>query len=483
MKKGTLLSLLLGTSWLIVSPSAAQNQVVKMTSSKSVGETITLLTNRSKDAVTIDWGNGVIQTYNQTEAPITTIQGTLQGSVITLTGSDALTMLSCENNGITALDVSGAKGLEALYCQNNALTTLNLTGLTKLVELDVSNNQIANLVTTSSNLSALENLNIANNNMTRFANSTFISSSASRNLQRINIAGNQFANAYFTSNTEIDFLNCAKNEFKTLTVTNNKKLSTLVFNDNQVNRFNMPTEGLPLLITFICDNNDVTTLDFSSNDSLKDISVANNKMTSLLIPNRKMQSLNISGNALSFQSFPKIANLPAQGMFAYVPQSDVDITNKLQYSNTYEGYFLPQNPSYSTRTNSTYQLNMTDFRKDATGLPRVTLTPVLVNKDGSETALELASATNKEQDYTYVSGVFTFLKPFEKVLIKMTHDDYPDLVIRSTPFVIGEENITGINSTELVRAQEGIAYDLQGLPVKNPSKGIFIQDGKKIYIK
>ena len=48
-----------------------------------------------------------------------------------------------------------------------------------------------------------------------------------------------------------------------------------------------------------------------------------------------------------------------------------------------------------------------------------------------------------------------------------------------------DENTTGINEHELHESHElsGAIYDLQGRKVANPSKGLYIVNGKKVVIK
>ena len=68
-----------------------------------------------------------------------------QGNQLTaldVSGNNALEDLFCDNNQLTALDVSGNNALEYLYCNNNQLTALDVSQNTALVNLKCYNNQI-----------------------------------------------------------------------------------------------------------------------------------------------------------------------------------------------------------------------------------------------------------------------------------------------------------------------------------------------------
>jgi hypothetical protein len=59
--------------------------------------------------------------------------------------SGALTVLDCNNNSLTSLDVSGLTSLTVLYCNNNSLTSLDVSGLTSLTVLYCNNNSLTSL--------------------------------------------------------------------------------------------------------------------------------------------------------------------------------------------------------------------------------------------------------------------------------------------------------------------------------------------------
>lgn len=492
MKKSKLFPVaLMAVCFMSGSSLMAQDHVVKMTTAKNVGEKLTLAVNNTNAGVTVDWGDGTAVAYpKSTTEAICTIEGTVKGANITVSGATTFNTLICEDNKLTALDVSGASGLQSLYCQNNQLTTLNIAALTSLKDLDVSDNQIEVLTgNKNNNFGNLENLNVANNGMTTIAGSKSVSSIGGANMQHLNIANNKFGSVYVSNNTSLETLIMSNLGISsnTLQLQNCPNLGTVVVNGNSYRGVKLPEAGLSELQQIVCDGNQIATIDLSASAALKDVSVANNGMSEIALPVVKLQSMNCGGNALAFNSLPGNKNRPANdALFAYAPQADIDITGltPFTYSTTYGAKYMPVCPSYADRNKTGYYVDLTDYRKDGSGASYVVFEPVSI-VDGQDVALEVASASNKEKDYTLVGSVkLAFLKPFKSVSVKMTHPNYPGLVIRTIPFAVGEENLVGISDIEIEGAKDnGLIYDLQGRRVANPKNGIFIKNGKKVFIK
>lgn len=458
----------------------AQDQEVRLTTSRAAGQTLTMQVNRVRDGVTVDWGDGNAVTYPRTDDVLCTITGTVKGENIVLRGGYALNTLICEGGDITAAVVSGATELRSLYLQNNKLTSIDLTSLSKLVDLDLSGNQITALAISESKNPLLENVNLANNGMEKIGSSTAFSCRTAA-LQHINVNGNKFKNIYTTANANLDALFCAGNQVERLDISRSPNISALVCNDNAITRITLPTDGLVELQQLVCDNNQIAALDLSASKKLVDLSCSNNGMSSLLYPSIKLNSLSCGGNALTFRALPSAANKPDEGYLSYLPQADFDVTSLLTKSTTYDGYYLPQCPDYASRNTAEYILDLNEYRTDASGRASVNFAAVEVMSDGTERTLTAARAADPNQDYTQTQGRFTFLKPFGKVRVLMTHTGYPELTIRTSIFVIGEENITSIDALELEPAmQNGTTYDLQGRRVRQAQHGIYIQNGKKI---
>jgi Leucine-rich repeat (LRR) protein len=75
-----------------------------------------------------------------------------------------LTVINCDRNQLTSLDVSKVPALEVLGCRINQLTSLNVSGLSRMIEFNCNNNQLTTL-----NIVGLTSLRIfwcENNNLT-----------------------------------------------------------------------------------------------------------------------------------------------------------------------------------------------------------------------------------------------------------------------------------------------------------------------------
>lgn len=459
----------------------AQDQVVKLTTSKGSGAALTLVVNRSAQNVRVDWGDGIPVAYEVANTPLQTLTGTVKGQTITLTSAGKLTTLICEGQELTALDVTGANSLQSLYCQNNRLTTLDVTRLSKLTDIDVSGNQISALTLSEAKNPLLENVNLANNGMRRLNNGgNFIIRTAS--LQHINVSGNNFTGIYVTSNVNLDALQCAGNKFTRLDLSRVGSLTTLVANDNKLSSVTMTSStGLPELRQLILDNNELATLDVRQSSHLYDLSVSNNNMSNLVIPSIKLGSMNCGGNALSFRSLPVSRFQPATGYFAYTPQADLDITSRLKKADN-GAYYVEQNvDGYSAQNNTKYILDLTDYRKDSGGANTVNFTFFSEDESGNITELEKASAAKRTLDYTASSGKFTFMTPKKKVYAVLTQRDYPGLNIKTTVFAVGKDQTTGVATIQTVTDASAVIYDLQGRRVATPEKGtLYIINGKKV---
>jgi hypothetical protein len=83
--------------------------------------------------------------------------------------------------------------------------------------------------------------------------------------------------------------------------------------------------------------------------------------------------------------------------------------------------------------------------------------------------------------------MFTMLTPiFEGYTLKESDAVYDELAYVSKNLEITYTYSNGETGIEEVKSESGkmkTIYDLQGRKVENPSKGIYIIDGKKVFIK
>lgn len=95
-----------------------------------------------------------------------------------------------------------------------------------------------------------------------------------------------------------------------------------------------------------------------------------------------------------------------------------------------------------------------------------------------ETGTSLAGLTadGKIQKLSEKATVGAFRAYFEFL------ENQTEASIASYSLVIGDDNTTGINSINAAQESNSF-YNLQGMPVKQPKKGLYISNGKKIIIK
>lgn len=116
-----------------------------------------------------------------------------------LTGIEAfanINRLYCENNNLTALDISALTGLTQLRAGNNNLSTLVVTTNTALTQLLFDNNNISTI-------------NVSNNTL----------------LTKINAHNNALTSINLSSNTALEILRLQSNNLSDLDVSNNSSLT------------------------------------------------------------------------------------------------------------------------------------------------------------------------------------------------------------------------------------------------------------------
>lgn len=255
MKKNKLFVSLLAAGMLAISPAMADD-VVKLTTSKTAGETVSLQINNA-DGVTVDWGTGTPVAVENTGTTGLTLTGTLGGSTITIKSPAKLQTLICDNLGLTAIDLSAAPNLRSLYCQNNALTTLDLGGCKLLTDLNCANNKLSSISLAATPV--LETVNLSGNDLT----GTFTYKSST--LQHLNISGNAYTGVNLNSNTNLDVLKCAETSVKSVATTSNA------------------------ISVIMCGNSAVSSMTINGTmPSLRDVFAENNKLSKL---NVEMQTI------------------------------------------------------------------------------------------------------------------------------------------------------------------------------------------------
>ena len=195
-------------------------------------------------------------------------------NIADLTGIEhftALEWLYCQNNQLTALDVSHNTALKTLNCNINQLQTLDVSQNTALTRLQCYDNQLTALDV--SNNTDLTTLMCSNNQLTALdvSNNTALTS--------LQCSDNQLTTLDVSHNTELTSLQCDNNQLGTLDVSLNTALKKLYCNHNQLTALDLSNNTA--LTDLYCKDNQLTALDLSLNTALKWLYCNNNQLTTL----------------------------------------------------------------------------------------------------------------------------------------------------------------------------------------------------------
>jgi uncharacterized protein len=150
---------------------------------------------------------------------------------LSVSANTALTMLVCNDNNLTSLDLSANTALDSLFCSGNQLTSLDVSANTLLKYLYCCNNQLTSLDVTAN--TALTTLSIYNNQLTS------MDVSANTLLKYLYCYKNQLTSLDVSANTVLRYLYCHNNQLTSLDVSQNTTLSILLCGSNQLTNLNV----------------------------------------------------------------------------------------------------------------------------------------------------------------------------------------------------------------------------------------------------
>ena len=484
MKKNKLFVSLLAAGMLAISPAMADD-VVKITTNKQAGETVTLQVNQLGSGSTVDWGNGPVE-ITATDEDQLTLTGELAGSTITISSTSKLRTLICDGIGATAIDLTGAPNLMSLYCQNNAIASLDLSACSVLTDLNCENNVLSKLTISASKNANLQNLNIAGNKLT----SSF--SFSGSDLQHINVSKNAITGLSLSSNSKLDVVKCSENALTSLSV-NAPSLTAIMCGDNKLTSLSIGGEVSGLRQVF-AENNKIGSLNVSKALGLKYIAVENNELTSVKLPEN--------------------STLYAMTNIKYLPQDasaqTIDIKGKLnnkRIDGTRYYYLIKGTKSELRATALPYVLDMRDYTDG--------VSVNFVNQSGDNVADDDIITINNSK----YAGYFVFANAQKEIINgEIVPTYYPELKIRTSPsfyVVDSEEDLVnrvtaGINdiivgkNALVVNGAQGVLTlasedstpvkvytsagqlvwqgNVQGTTTISLSTGVYIVNGKKVVL-
>lgn len=192
------------------------SRAITMQTAKLTGETVTLkLTASGTRSVWVDWGDGKtvqLTGVSGNSGSPSTHTGTLpvdNATINVYVDGCALTVLDCQKNKLTSLDVTGTSTLNYLTCNHNSLTELDVSTQGRLLILVCNNNQIASLdVSNNAELWRLYGWTNKLTSLTGLENTLINDLSLRENpLGSINVAGIVTLKALFIQNCGLSSLN------------------------------------------------------------------------------------------------------------------------------------------------------------------------------------------------------------------------------------------------------------------------------------
>lgn len=296
--------------------------------------------------------------------PLTTLnvshlpgQGVLES--LTLTELEQLTTLNVVGNKLTSLDTSELTNLAEVYFGYNQVGSVNFQANKSLATLHGQNNQltsvtVANGPLTDVNLAnnqlttvdfpepySLRTADLSNNNFSQFPNWNLDNDQSTRNLETLNLSGNQltnivvprFVDTLVLDNNQFATWNPAStNNLQTLSMANNQLeslflpagITSLLVSGNLLKRINSPTSVTRLEV----DDNQIKSL--SLHDGLLELSAAGNNISSLVGLPTGLTSLDISRNELIEANASDFLDLTSftvdENALAFI---DIDINTEL----------------------------------------------------------------------------------------------------------------------------------------------------------
>ncbi len=189
--------------------------------------------------------------------------------------NSSVTKVYCEQNQLIRLDVSSCPGLAYLRCDKNLLPVLDISHNGALKELSCSDNQLTELDTRFNPL--LEDLIIFNNSLMHLD----ISRNAA--LRQISCSANSLSELDVSQNAQLYCILCNNNQLTELDVSRNAALSRLWCGNNPLKTLDVSHNVE--LTELACDNNQLTKLDLSSNPKLAYLRCDHNQITELDLRN------------------------------------------------------------------------------------------------------------------------------------------------------------------------------------------------------
>ncbi|WP_119395981.1 leucine-rich repeat domain-containing protein [Salinibius halmophilus] len=259
---------------------------------------INLLDVRGLPLVTLDvsndWQNGMLSYINmggQEALRNVNISGN-NFSAFSTQWMPALTSINFSYNSITQMDFSSNRQLETLHGRDNQLTSISVAN-GPLTNVDLQNNLLRAVY--FPNPWSLREANLANNRLYQFG------AYDTRRLDYLNLANNDFTE--FALPDYVGDLVLDGNQLRTLNASNNSELRNLSVANNQLSSIWLPAQLQYLNVA----NNQLASIQLPRQLTFADVS--NNRLTEMNADIATLDTLNVDGNSLAYMDIRTANNL------------------------------------------------------------------------------------------------------------------------------------------------------------------------------
>ncbi len=325
-----------------------------------------------------------------------------------------LEYLYCNDNNLTALDISKNPKLKIVYCINNKITSLDFSQNLELSELYCTNNEISVIVAIHDKLTKLYCGRNKINTLT--LNAPLLNTLMCNN--------NDLKLLMSHSVPELKILDCSSNQLATFRIEDNTKLERIYCSHNRLT--SLDVSAFTNLTYLDCSNNQLGFLNVSSNTALNSLFVQSNK-------------INISMSAL-------IDNLPSRPTWSTIYLADRDNPeegNVVPFAKTMDARAKKWQPFYN-KNDVWVEYESNPLVINATNFPDANFRNWLLAQDyGKDTYLigeeidTIYELSPRALDIADMTGVehFTSLQRLNCELNNI-RDRYMDMLIAQVPLTI-----------------------------------------------
>ncbi|GEM_PF-2387108 len=221
-----------------------------------------------------------------------TVSVTLNGNKEVKLYGQGLSMLTIEEQGVTAVDITNAPKVTGIYANNNSIESIDLSNNAAMRVVNMAGNKLSGKLDMSA-LSTLYSFDLENNALTE------IVLPAGSPLYEISCSNNQLTSLDMSQCPMMREVRAADNKLTSLDLTGLSALEEITVANNQITE----VTGLadcPELTDLYLFNNQIEALDISGNTKIRFLNVSNNKIP--VLDTSKLADLSLfyaSNNKLS----------------------------------------------------------------------------------------------------------------------------------------------------------------------------------------